>query len=34
MNKSYEFFADCDELSAIDKPIDINYRKVDSEKVK
>jgi hypothetical protein len=34
MNKSYEFDADCGELSVDDKPIDINYRKVDGVKVR
>jgi adenylylsulfate kinase-like enzyme len=34
MNKSYEFDADCGELTSNDKPIDINYRKVDGDKVR
>lgn len=29
MNDSYEFDADTGELSCNDKPIDINFRKVD-----
>lgn len=34
MNESYEFDCDTGELSANDRPIDINFRKVDGQKVK
>ena len=34
MNKSFEFDADCDEMSANDKPLEVNFRKVDSEVAK
>jgi hypothetical protein len=34
MNESYEFDCDTGELSSNDRPIDINFRKVDGQKVK
>jgi hypothetical protein len=34
MNESYEFDCDTGELSTNDRPIDINFRKVDGQKVK
>lgn len=34
MNDSYEFDCDTGELNTNDKPIDINFRKVDGQKVK
>jgi adenylylsulfate kinase-like enzyme len=34
MNKSFEFDGDTGELSNNDRPIDINFRKVDGDKVR
>jgi hypothetical protein len=34
LNKSYEFDTDCNELQNNDKPIEVNYRKVDAEKAR
>ena len=34
LNKSFEFDADCDEMSANDRPLEVNFRKVDSEVAK
>ena len=34
MNKSFEFDADCDELTPEDNPISVNFKKVDNNKVK
>jgi hypothetical protein len=34
MNKSFEFDNDTEEFSNIDKPIDVNFRKVDGDEVR